>query len=358
MSSRADPLAERMLGHPLVLYGAGRAGRVVAKNLGAKGVQIHAFLDQSAQANEFRDGIPVFNLAEWSRENRTETFNALVSIYNPQVDVKPIIEQLRELGFAHVLSMVDYVNFCPNDGENRLWLVPSSFYVGKNAQLAVARALLSDDLSRVWFDASVRLRQHGDFCDLPTHTLVEQYTPTGLPQWSTPLRLIDCGAFNGDTIQAFLTAGYQIEAAAAFEPDPDNYATLSQRHGSLNGVFFPCGTSDSARQVRFEAGQGASSRIDEGGSLTIQCVSIDQALPGFAPNLIKMDIEGAELATLRGAERTLRKHRPSLAVCIYHKPSDLWEIPLWIGGLGLGYKMYLRGHGPCGFDLVLYCRAQ
>jgi len=68
-----------------------------------------------------------------------------------------------------------------------------------------------------------------------------------------------------------------------------------------------------------------------------------------------MDIEGLELAALQGAKYTLLKHRPNLAISIYHAPDHLWEIALWLASLDLGYHMSIRGHGPSGFDMVLYC---
>ena len=356
MTATSDSQGGWAADRPVVLYGAGNAGRTVARNLIAKGVTVAAFLDAGAAAGDVRDGIPVYTLAEWMKSGRPEKFNALVSIYNPYVDVVPIIDQLRAAGFSRVLSMVDYVNFCPDDKENRFWLVPSAYYVGKEERIEAALSLLADDRSREWFEGALRLRRAGDWHGLPTARLGDQYMPVDLPRWVEPMRLIDCGAYNGDTLEALLGDGYRIEAVAAFEPDPNNYAKLAARPRNFNAVFLPCGVSSSTKLVRFDAGHGTSSRIDESGELTIQCVTIDEVLPSFAPNLIKMDIEGAEPDALLGAERTLRRHRPGLAISLYHQPNHLWEIPLWLAGLNLGYKMYIRGHCHCGYEMVLYCR--
>ena len=59
-------------------------------------------------------------------------------------------------------------------------------------------------------------------------------------------------------------------------------------------------------------------------------------------DFIKMDIEGAELEALKGAEDSIRRYRPKLAISVYHHLPDFWEISQWIDGLGLGYCFYLR----------------
>jgi hypothetical protein len=57
-----------------------------------------------------------------------------------------------------------------------------------------------------------------------------------------------------------------------------------------------------------------------------------------------MDIEGAELDALRGAEGIIERDHPRLAISVYHKPEDIWEIPHYILRRHPGYKLYLRQH--------------
>jgi hypothetical protein len=67
-----------------------------------------------------------------------------------------------------------------------------------------------------------------------------------------------------------------------------------------------------------------------------------------------MDIEGSEMNALRGAENIIIQHRPKLAICVYHKPADLWEIPLYLKELVSDYKLHLRHHSDFLNETVCY----
>ena len=69
---------------------------------------------------------------------------------------------------------------------------------------------------------------------------------------------------------------------------------------------------------------------------------------------IKLDIEGAELEALKGAEHIIKRDKPKLAICIYHKPEDIWEIPYYIKMLVPEYKMYIRHYSNSESETVLY----
>ena len=71
-----------------------------------------------------------------------------------------------------------------------------------------------------------------------------------------------------------------------------------------------------------------------------------------------MDIEGAELNALKGAEETIRRFKPKLAITVYHSLNDFWEIPEWLESLGLGYKFYLRHFTIHAEETVLFASAR
>lgn len=94
---------------------------------------------------------------------------------------------------------------------------------------------------------------------------------------------------------------------------------------------------------------------------TCQLVTMDSFTQGEGVNhvdCIKLDIEGAELAALHGARKVITRDKPKLIICMYHKPQDLREIPLYIHDLAPDYTMHLA-HSSCTFtDTILYAVAK
>jgi len=102
----------------------------------------------------------------------------------------------------------------------------------------------------------------------------------------------------------------------AFEPLPHNLAYLRQ-HLELNGVknviVVPCAVSDTDGRAHFAAGGSQYGRLDVAGGLEVETVCLDTYLrqnPAQAPTVVKMDVEGAEFAVLRGARTVLATCRP------------------------------------------------
>lgn len=167
---------------------------------------------------------------------------------------------------------------------------------------------------------------------------------------------VDGGAYDGDTIERFANWSGAYAHIYAFEPDEENGEACRQRIGQQDKitVFSAClGRRNGT--VCFTDSDGVGSRIDAHGSMVVPVVSLDEALNGKRVTFIKLDIEGAELDTLQGAEKLLCSQRPKLAICVYHKPEDIISIPMYIASLNLGYRFYLRHYGLGNEETVLYC---
>ena len=119
----------------------------------------------------------------------------------------------------------------------------------------------------------------------------------------------------------------------AFEPAPAARAGL-MRHLALNGladrvVVQPQAVSDRISKAPFliTASGGDSRLLQHGvsGAVMVRTLAIDDfcAARGVTPDVIKMDIEGAELAALRGARHTIARCGSRLALFVELHPS-LW----------------------------------
>jgi hypothetical protein len=97
-----------------------------------------------------------------------------------------------------------------------------------------------------------------------------------------------------------------------------------------------------------------NSMISEEGESFIQCVALDHVIPGFKPTFISMDVEGVELEALKGAEMLIKENKPDLGICVYHAPNHIWDIPLFIESLHLGYKFFLRNYTSFVSETVFY----
>ncbi|HEX4565633.1 MAG TPA: FkbM family methyltransferase, partial [Vicinamibacterales bacterium] len=126
--------------------------------------------------------------------------------------------------------------------------------------------------------------------------------------------------------------------------------------GHAEALAWPCAVGDRTEPISFSHGLGEASRVTARGGGSTIAVALDDVMAGWRPTLIKMDIEGSEIEALLGARASIAANRPSLAICVYHRPDHLWRVPLLLSSWREldGYRYYLRAHAFDGFDTVLY----
>jgi len=345
------------LNNSYLIYSAGETGKQVADLLVEHNQTVIAIFDRNPKESEYL-GIDILKLDDWERPVDLENFICVLAIHNHYIDPKPIYAELKQFGFGKVWNMVEFSKAW--SFPDKYWLSSTFSYDSRLAQIDCLLPLLADDLSKSILAGVWEYWQKGVLDRCPDPSLYDEYVPVDVPRYPEKLRLIDCGASNGSTLTRLTKADYCIDAALAFEPDPNNFKKLVKKTEDFNLIPLPLGLWSSEIQLSFAANSSNSlaSGLDAGGSALIQCVSLDSVAINFNPNLIKFDIEGSELEVLHGAKKLIHRYRPNLCVSVYHRPGDPLDILDLLVSWKLDYKFYIRCHEYNAYGLVLYCMSE
>lgn len=361
LETASRPLPERDLSE-IVIYGAGNCGRKLARVARDQGIRVLAFLDAQAESLGVVDGLPCcLPLCEETRAMALRGVTSVIAVFNYTAAPAPILSLLKQAGFSAIISYFEIHERLGLSPE--FWLAPRSGLYHRRKEILEGLELFQDPVSRQVYHDHLALRLTFDQSLLAEPAIETQYAPLDLPPARQPMRLVDGGAYIGDTVDFFLERGMRMEAVAAFEPDMVNFRKLvnaSARYTAqgIETLLYPCGIGEKTQILRFQGGHGAGSQLTEQGNQHVQVLALDDVLPNFHPTLIKLDIEGAEPDALRGAARTIRQSTPDLAVCVYHTPAHLWELPGLIRRMFPLYRLTLRSHRFNGFDTVLYANGR
>lgn len=168
---------------------------------------------------------------------------------------------------------------------------------------------------------------------------------------------VDGGCYDGFTTKAFFQWSGGKGYAYCFEIDEENRKVIQNNLPAGGYEILPKAMWSEKRTLSLSAaGNFASSVTDyiQEDSVCIEADTIDALLQDKKVTYIKMDIEGAELEAIKGAEKVIREQGPRLAVSIYHKPEDIFQIPKLLHAYNKDYRFYLRHYSFSYYDTVLY----
>ena len=217
---------------------------------------------------------------------------------------------------------------------------------------------LQDQHSKDSFVAYLASKVLQDMRFLPPVFEKTQYFPRGIFELTHDESYFDCGAFTGDTVAEFLKAtGNLYRHIWAVEPDTTNCNRLIQyiKDENLSDIdVIRKGVYSHTGKLPFQETGSMLSMLADDAQHCIEVDTIDHIAAGNPVTYIKMDVEGAEMEALKGAEQTIRQYKPVLGISIYHKQWDLINIPQYIKMLVPEYKFYFRVHKKLAIDTVLY----
>jgi FkbM family methyltransferase len=178
--------------------------------------------------------------------------------------------------------------------------------------------------------------------------------------------VIEGGSCWGEATLYFAHRAGQAGKVYAFEFAPENLAVLERNLG-LNpplaarvSVVRRALWDASDRPLHFKAGGPGTTIADSApAEASVQSLTIDD----FAErerlarvDFIKMDIEGAEWNALHGAEKSIRRWRPQMAIAIYHSLEDFTRIPAYLNELGAPYDFFLDHATLHAEETILFAR--
>ena len=332
----------------VLLYGAGSIGAGAMEYFVEQGINVVGFVDDTP-----------------AREGASYHDRPILSLRSALGDSRPI-----------VISMKSWQRPAAKLREAGRPCEPFAHYVIR-ANLerlsTIAREFFNDDRSRHVYLTVLKATVLSDYSLFTTVYEPNHYW--AIPEFQclddTKGVMVDAGAYVGSVMEEYVWRCHGIlERVHAFEPNPRVHAALRSRANRLCRewalpddaiVCVPAGLgAEEANVPFFDTGTrdltGGSFLFAQGtqtGEIPVK--TLDTYLAGAPVTHLKSDVEGFEIPLLHGAYRSIKTYRPKIAMSIYHRLTDWFEIPLLLRSMAPEYKMALRHHTTQQADTVLYC---
>ncbi|WP_177223928.1 FkbM family methyltransferase [Butyrivibrio sp. INlla21] len=283
-----------------------------------------------------------------------------VALYSAGYWGRELIRHTKEIAWKYVvdknpggkefqgISLISTDEFIEIAGDYKV-VISSRVYYEEIRDELIQKGIPSENIidGAILFDMSEG-KQYFDLQELPHNTNGEVFA--------------DVGCYDGLSAYFFDRWCGGNGFSYCFEPDATNISRIHRilknkdvsKYELIDKGVWSCGgrlgfvsTGNSVSHI-----PDNNERADSGDS--IEVVALDDVLLDKGVTFIKMDIEGAELEALKGANRIITENKPKLAICVYHKPQDIWEIPELILKYNPEYRFYIRHYSYKDNETVLY----
>lgn len=343
-------------GNPIGIYGAGQLARSIKSSF----TSVKAFIEDGATGEKIVDGIPVLSPLQFKDKFQNIGGDVFVCICLPLHCTYAITEKAKSLLGEHfsIYTFTELMNRDHPIFENG-YLFWSRKFRSNNYDKEYKKIInsMDDAIGKEHLLYFIDTQKNGingasKYCerahDFITNSRDIEY-----------LHYIDCGAYDGDTIVSFIARiGVQVSKITAVEPDLlnvdkmlRNFANNNLSHKEID-IINAAITSKNGL-ARFNTCGDMSSSLSTDGDVMVQTYQLSNFIND--DNLfIKLDIEGNELEAIKTSISAIKKHKPIMAISIYHKPFDLLTIFDILSVAAPQYRVNFRVHGMNATDSILY----
>ncbi|MDR1916614.1 MAG: FkbM family methyltransferase [Synergistaceae bacterium] len=336
----------------LCLYGAGAVGKNMLEYYRKAGIKVDFFCDRDpGKIGRSIEGIPCISIDEI----KAIKGEALIILSTGSVhEVLPILEANGLTKYNHINeSQVSHFDFFKDEtchGETRDNVMKLMRILSDEQSKKILYTLLASMFSFNFNYEEIAKINEGN-----------QYFADDIILLSDE-SFVDVGAFDGDTVKDFISrSNGQFREISAIEM---NYYVFQRLEKNVSTLNYPdkihcynCGLYDKTGVIKYSVSESGSAIINGRSSETVKeghSARMDDLLDGKRVTFIKMDIEGAEMNALKGAQNIIRSQKPKCAICVYHNPRHLWEVPFLLHEYCPSYKLYLRHHTELFYETVCY----
>lgn len=344
----------------VVIYGTSAGAVKMYKRLKLNNVNIIAFTDSFADENDSNTfiGLPVISL----RQLQEMAHDVSVVLGTKVIKyMRQIIGMLNDMGIYDVYA--DNCFYTAGDYS----IEDMKKIIDKNKMKIdfVYQALADEESRRVFLNLLYyRITNDIRLLELSYEKRHPQYFPNPTDQIFTfgdDEVFVDAGAYDGNTSLEFVTqVNHKYKHIYAFEPDSLMFSIVKEMlkvKKLRNFNVYQAGLYNKKSKMGFcEDPLTGSSSISETNNSSIDTVSLDELLfdEGIKITYIKMDIEGAEAEAIDGSTKIINRDHPKMAISIYHKENDLWELPYKILTEYSNYELYVRHYTDITTETICY----
>ena len=341
----------------IAVYGAGVYSYVIANYLKSQGIDniIHFVDDQFLEDTHFIDET-CYSYSEII--DHKEDYNIVIGFTNYDW----ALEKLQKSGVNDpiIIDVPDFIN-------NPDPFFTSDYIFQNHEQFVHVLNFFEDDLSRRSYCANLNARLNQDAKYIKEFVRVDHLYFSNKEFFiNNNGTLVDVGSYNGDSITDSINTDNIFSKYLCLEPnkrlhhDILNVATKHNVSDRTEVIGYAAWHEETALCIDLtdkEIDSKVTGRQNSNESLIVTTTTIDQITRNQVEpvTMIKLDINGAEYEALRGAEETIKKQRPFIAVKL-HTKENLWRIPMLLKRINPNIKLYIRQRNYMSMMLVLYAQ--
>lgn len=354
--SQRKAMFNAWLANGIYIYGAYKVGAHIARQAQLAGVNVNGFLDRDVlKRGTFLEGAEVYSPAD------VDLKSAVIVIASGRYS-NEIHASLFD-ACDNVMNMLEFSYAINADRSPERYFASMVHQPIDEALRYISTFLrLSDERSREVFNGLIGMRTTLSVASA-TDTkspFQDEYFDKDFVSAEQSQYFVDAGAYTGDTLVSLEKHFGPVKQAYLFEPELAPYYEALKRFSERDNVLlFNMGLD--ASPSRFEYNPVLSCNVlgEIDGPISssivsyIQGVPLDTLIQGKV-GLFKLDIEGMEEKALVGATRVIRREKPVLAVCAYHRADDYWKLIDTVTAIRPDYRVAIRHYAEILDDITLY----